>query len=165
MTRRWKNATLEMGLASLEAKRVMEKQQIYLPDHPGEEPPDLPDDPTDLDDSELMSLFTELTRWSEFLGSQLAAAEVDERYAEAAAEKAKVILGIDLRTKIGKTAAQDEDSQYWELLSIYQEKMAYRKLVQVMFENMERRSTLLSRELTRRVNRAARDGRVSSWDT
>lgn len=158
------NKTLELGLASLEAKKRMDLQRIHLPTHPDVDQPELPADPTNLTDSALMSLFTQTTAWSEYLGSQLAAAEVDERYAEAAVEKAKVILGIDLRTKLGRAEAQDEASNYWTLLDTYQEKHAYRKLIAVMHSNMEGRSTLLSRELTRRVARTARDGRVERYD-
>jgi hypothetical protein len=38
-------------------------------------------------------------------------------------------------------------------------------MVAMMFDAAERKSALLSRELTRRVNRAAREGRDDRWNT
>jgi len=90
-------------------------------------------------------------------------AEVDERYAEAALDKTRIILGIDLRTKDGRASAKDKDSPYWDAQEEYQSRMAYRKVISMTYENAERNSTLLSRELTRRVNRDVREGRVERF--
>lgn len=165
MTKRvTRNLTLEMGLASLEAKRKLDRQRIFMPTRPADEFPGLPDDPTDLDDSALMRLFVLLTKWAEYLSAQLAAAEVDERYAEAVLEKIKAIEGYDFR-KPDARARAGTDQSYQDANDSFQKAYAYRKMVNVAFVNAERNSTLLSRELTRRVNRVEREGRVDRWST
>lgn len=156
-----RNVTLRMAAASLEAKRKLDLQRIGVPTRPAVEEPELPDDPTELSDSALMVMFTRMTKWSEFLGTQLAVAEVDESYAEAILDKTKTLLGIDLRTNHGKEAAKSEE--YWDLVDAYNEAKAYRKLIKVKFDNAERNSAMLSRELTRRVNRDSREGRVERY--
>lgn len=159
-----RNVTLKMGLASLEAKRQLDLQGIPVPSRPRDEFPVLPDDPTELFDSELMSLFREVNRWSEYLGVQKVMAEVDERYAEAALDKGKIILGVNLKSNEGRAAAADND-ELWALQDEYMRCMAYRKVMEMTYENAERNSALLSRELTRRVNRSARDEREGRWTT
>lgn len=157
-----RNLTLQMGLASLEAKRKLDRQRIFMPTRPDDEFPGLPDDPTEPDDSDLMILFVRLTKWAEYLSAQLAAAEVDERYAEAALEKIKAIEGYDFR-KPDARARAGTDQSYQDASDDYHKAYAYRKMVNVAFMNAERNSTLLSRELTRRVNRVEREGRVDRW--
>jgi len=159
-----RNLTLEMGLASLEAKRKLDRQRIFMPTRPESDFPGLPDDPTEPDDSELMTLFVRLTKWAEFLSAQQAAAEVDERYAEAALDKIKAIEGYDFR-KPDARARAGADQDYLDANDVFQRAYAYRKLVSVAFANAERNSTLLSRELTRRVNRIEREGRVERWSS
>ncbi len=110
-----------------------------------------------------MRLFTEITNWTEYLGTQLAIAEVDERYAEATLDKGKIILKVNLKSTAGRDdAAQNEE--LWEMHDHYQEKMSYRKLVEVLYTNMDRKASLLSRELTRRVNRSDREGRRDKYN-
>lgn len=160
-----RNVTLEMGQASLEAKRKMDRQRIFLPRRPEDDFPELPEDPTELGDSELMRLFVQLTKWSEYLGAQLAVAEVDERYADASLEQVKAVksLGSTSKTVSGAKAAAMADPDYQAAQQDYNERHAYRKLVHVSFINAERNSALLSRELTRRVNRTEREGRSDRW--
>jgi hypothetical protein len=157
-----RNVTLRMAAASLEAKAKLDRQRIGVPTRPAVDEPELPDDPTDLTDSELMRLFTRTTKWSEFLGTQLAVAEVDERCAEAILDKAKVLSGLDFRTTKGRESVR-VDHEYWTLQDEYLEANAYRKLIKVKFDNAERNSAMLSRELTRRVNRDSREGRVERY--
>lgn len=159
-----RSVTLRMGLASLEAKRQLDLQSIPVPNRPRYEFPVLPNDPTDLSDSELMKTFREINRWSEFLGVQKVMAEVDERYAEAALDKGKIVLGVNLKSNDGRAAAA-QNEELWALQDEYQQRMAYRKVMEMTYDNAERNSALLSRELTRRVNRSARDGRVERFDT
>ena len=157
-----------MGLASLEAKRKLDRQRIFMPIRPDADFPGLPDDPTEPDDSELMSLFVQLTKWAEYLSAQLAAAEVDERYADAALEKVKAIKSLENKAEKTVTAAKAHawtDPDFLDAHEVFQKAYAYRKLVNVAFLNAERNSTLLSRELTRRVNRTEREGRVDRWSS
>jgi hypothetical protein len=89
-------------------------------------------------------------------------AEVDERCAEAILDKAKVLSGLDFRTTKGRESVR-VDHEYWTLQDEYLEANAYRKLIKVKFDNAERNSAMLSRELTRRVNRDSREGRVERY--
>jgi hypothetical protein len=155
-----------LGDRSLEAKRQAERQRYDLPPRPGKAIPQVPDDITELADRDLVLLMTQLTRWAEHLGVQLAMAEVDERWAEAAMEKAKALALLDgsakdvTRTKARAYASDD----YLEAEEKYHESMAYRKLVGVLFANAERWSALLSRDLTRRVNRDPRERRTERYN-
>lgn len=139
-----------------------------MPSRPQDEYPDLPDDPTELTDSQLMSAMTVFTRWAEYLSSQLAVAEVDERYAEAYLERTKAIRALANNTEKTVTAAKAkawEDTDFVEAHERFLETHAYRKLIRVKYDNAERASGLLSRELTRRVNRTDREDRVNRWDS
>ena len=139
---------------ALEAKRKVEQQQYTLPPRPEGPIPNVPDDITELGDPELIGLMTELTRWAEHLGVQLAMAEVDERWAEAAMEKNRALALLDGTAKdvTRSKAAAYKSEEYLNAEEKYQECMAYRKLVGVLFANADRWSALLSRELSRRVN-------------
>lgn len=87
---------------------------------------------------------------------------MDEKFAEAEVEKIRAH-----ETIINKTASVTEakakpflDPGFLNAREKHQETYAYRKLVQVMFENATRFSNLISREITRRVGRDPREGRV-----
>jgi hypothetical protein len=58
-----------------------------------------------------------------------------------------------------------ESKEYLEAEEAYHERMAYRKLIGVLYSNAERWSALLSRELTRRVNRDPRERRAERGTT
>lgn len=143
-----------LGDRSLEAKRQAERQRYDLPDRPGKAIPKVPDDITDLHDRDLVEMMTEFTRWAEHLGVQLAMAEVDERWADTAREKEKAVAMLSGTAKdvTQRKARAYESEDYLQAEEKYHEAMAYRKLVEVLFNNAERWSALLSRELTRRVN-------------
>ena len=148
---------------ALEAKRQAERQRYDLPDRPREPLPKIPDDITELADEELVVMMTLLTRWAEHLGVQLAMAEVDERWAEAGMEKERAVALLDGSAKdvTQRKAKAYQSEEFLEAEEKYHEAMAYRKLVAVLFNNAERWSALLSRDLTRRVNREPRERRVN----
>ena len=164
-----------LGDHALEAKRQAERQKYDLPARPREPIPEVPEDITGLGDEDLIGLMTLLTRWSEHLGVQLAMAEVDERWAEAAMEKERAIASLagtdsDLEAGVAKAHAYTasrakakayESEDFLEAEEKYYEAMSYRKLVAVLYNNSERWSALLSRELTRRVNRDPRERRAN----
>jgi hypothetical protein len=98
----------------------------------------------------------------------LAVAEVDESYAEEFLNRVKAIKALSASAEKSVTlmkakAYQDED--FLEAHQRYQEAYAYRKLIKVKYDNAERNSGLLSRELTRRTNRDPRERRVERYDT
>lgn len=156
-----------LGDRSLEAKRQAERQQYDLPARPRQQIPEVPEDITDLGDRELLGMMTLLTRWAEHLGVQLAMAEVDERWVEAAMEKerALALLGGSAKDVTRTKAKAYESESYLEAEEKYHEAMAYRKLVGVLYNNADRWSALLSRELTRRVNRDPRERRSERYNT
>lgn len=161
-----RNATLEMGRRSLEARRRLEQHEIALPTRPATVFPELPDDLTEQTDAELMKLFARVTRWSEYLSAQVAAAEVDERYSDAVLEKTKALKSLEHKGEKTVYAAKAQawtDPVFVEAVEEHERAYAFRKLITAVFDNSERTSALLSRELTRRVNRDTRDGRVERW--
>lgn len=161
-----RNVTLEMGLRSLEAKRRLEQHQIVLPTRPRHAAPELPDDLTEQADVALMRLFSRVTRWSEYLSAQVAAAEVDERYADAVVEKIRALKSLEYKGEKTVSAAKAHaytDEDYLDATNEQQRAYAFRKLITAVYENSERNAALLSRELTRRVNRDSRERRVDRW--
>jgi hypothetical protein len=79
-------------------------------------------------------------------------------------EKALASLGA-VRDVTERKAKAYQSEEFIAAMEAYHETMAYRKLVNVLYENADRWSALLSRELTRRVNRdpvERRAGRYSA---
>jgi hypothetical protein len=117
-----------------------------------------------------MELFAQLTAWAGFLGAQLAAAEIDERAAEAVLEAAEATAMVrdwggtkDDRVAIAK-AQRMNDPEVVERKQEVANRYAYRKLVGVLFINVERNAALVSRELTRRTGSyEAKPRRESRW--
>lgn len=56
-----------------------------------------------------------------------------------------------------------EDEEYLEAQAAKQDAFAYRRMLQAVYDSADKRATLLSRELTRRVGRADRDSRAGRW--
>lgn len=113
-----------------------------------------------------MELFVELTRWNEYIGVELAAAEIDERYAEMAVEKIKAISNIKHKNEKTATAAKAmvyEDPDYISAQEKLDEAYARRKLIAMLYNNSEKAANLASRELTRRTGRSDREGRSAKW--
>lgn len=128
-----------------------------LPTSPEDSIPTLPEDITDLDAEGLMDLFTRLTAWSDYVSAQVAIAQIDEReaqrrvdVAEARATSSNWTGGSGDRVAVmkAKAAADPEVLDAYELLD---GRHAYRKLVEVLANNLDRDIVLVSRELTRRT--------------
>lgn len=119
----------------------------------------LPADITSLASEELGELFTKLTAWTDYIASQLVYAQIEER---SAMKKKDFLENKLLYERMGSqargervTAIKAEISQNPDLLSLdndYEEKYAYRKLVEMLLNNHERDLALVSREITRRSN-------------
>ena len=119
----------------------------------------LPPDITDIDSSQLGELFTRLTAWTDYIASQLAIAQLEER----AVLKKKDFLENTLLVKRMGAQVKGErvttvkaeiavDPDVVHLDNEYEEKYAYRKLVEMLLNNHERDLQLVSREITRRAN-------------
>jgi len=125
---------------------------------PEESIPPLPRDITDLDDDGLMDLFVQLTQWNDHLAGALAISIINEREAQRAVDKyeAEGMLkgwtgGKNDRVALAKAtiAATDEMQELIHDLDI---KYAFRKLLETKTLNVERDSSVVSRELTRRTS-------------
>lgn len=129
--------------------------------------PDLPEDITDVDDEGLMYLFSRLTERASIVSTQLACAIVDENNSERGYDyESNMAL---LRAYQGKAtkdtltilkAQVATDPLVLRLAREHQEKYNYRKLIEVMVNNVDRDTQLVSRELTRRTSGSSFRGRV-----
>lgn len=160
--------TLKLGQAS---KRAVEElldqgfvisptQSVFPVPHP---------DLTLLDSEELSRLFSQLTAWTNYVATQLAAAQIDERSAEKLleTETAKLmVLSKSSTVKVPVASLKADVAKQPEIIKLADDLevlYAYRKMVEVMFFNLERDSALISRELTRRASdfRANRNDKAS----
>jgi hypothetical protein len=119
----------------------------------------LPNDITDVGSEELGTLYTRLTSWSDYIASQLTMAQLEERAALKAKEfKENTMLVRRMGASVkGErvTSVKAEiavDPEVVQLDNTYEEKYAYRKLVEMLLTNHERDLQLVSREITRRSN-------------
>lgn len=165
MTTKWE---LEHDKAVIAAKTKLAEAELSLPEQPQYKIPPLPHRLTDLGDGELMNLFVQFTRYTDFLGGQFALAEISEAEAEAGMEITKAkgqILAWSGAAGEKVTIAQAEaktSEVYIEAQEIHQQRKAYRKLIGVLYGNAERDASVVSRELTRRIGRSEGTGHVSN---
>lgn len=123
--------------------------------------PEVPADITELDDEELMQLFGRLTSYANFLSVQFACAVVDEKNADQEldlAESKNYISSYEANKKETVTimkARMASDPTVINLREAVSAKYAYRKLIEVMVNNIDRSTQLVSRELTRRTSNSS----------
>ena len=123
----------------------------------------LPNDITDISSEDLGELFTRLTSWTDYIASQLTMAVLEER---AALKKKDYLENTMLVSRMGAQVKGERitlikaqiavDERVQELDNDYEEKYAYRKLVEMLLTNHERDLSLVSREITRRSNESRR---------
>jgi hypothetical protein len=124
----------------------------------------LPADITALSSENIGELFTKLTSWTDYIASQFTVAQLEER---AALKKKEYVENTMLIKRMGAqvkgeriTAVKAEISIHPDVVSLdddYEEKYAYRKLVEMLLNNHERDLALVSREITRRSNENRRN--------
>jgi hypothetical protein len=108
-----------------------------------------------------MDLLVMFTRWADYSGGQLAVADVDERYADAYVDQLKArglveTYEADGPKKGGVTAARagkQLDPVYQEAVQDKLNAYARRKLLAARHEAFERDAAVVSRELSRRIER------------
>jgi hypothetical protein len=123
------------------------------------ETPELPSDITEIGDEDLMVLFSKLTAYSNFLATQMACAMIDERDSERELDLEESIAFLQA---YGGKASKDTMTlikaqvavtpKVIRLKETYSARYNYRKLIEVMVNNVERDTALVSRELTRRTS-------------
>lgn len=136
-----------------------------LPVPPGDELPPLPDDATLLFDKELSSLFSQMTMWTDYAGTLLALAEVDEKYASDDLDLARasaIVSGRDKTATVAKARAVD-DPAVVVALRRHSDAYAVRKITESVFKKAERRAAFLSREITRRTSKSDFVDRQQRW--
>ena len=126
---------------------------------PSSEQVTLPEDITASNSEELGLLFTRLTAWTDYIASQFALAQLEER---AALKKKEFTENTMLMRRMNAgvkgervTTVKAEVSVHPDVVALdndYEEKYAYRKLVEMLLNNHERDIQLVSREITRRSN-------------
>jgi hypothetical protein len=119
----------------------------------------LPSDITMLTSEQLGEKFTVLTAWADYAASQLAVAQIEERTIQ---RKLDFLENKMLVQRMGSAVKGERitlvkaqiavEPEIQDLSIEYEEKYAYRKLVEMMLTNYERDIALVSRELTRRSN-------------
>lgn len=149
------------------AQQSLAREQIEMPERPGESIPRLPSDPTELDDGSLMSLFRTLTEWGSYQGARLAVAEVEESYAEAEVKRLESIAQAKNAGAKNVTTIKSltyTDPEFIEAKEVHFKAYANVKILRGIYEATEKKGTLLSRELTRRVGRDPRESRNGRWN-
>lgn len=143
----------EQGDASARAGRFARSLGFKLQGEPGFAIPALPADITAMSDPDLMVLLTEIVSWMEYAEVYLVAAQIDEKQEQLKLEHMEAINAI--KNKAAKTVTvakaaiyEDEDyvKQKNEVFVIYSK----RKMLEVVFNSLDRKRFLVSRELTRR---------------
>jgi hypothetical protein len=119
----------------------------------------LPSDITAIGSEDLGELFTRLTAWTDYINSQLTLAQLEERAAlkkKDFTENTMLIKRMGAQVKGERvTTVKAEIAVNSEVVTLdndYEEKYAYRKLVEMLLTNHERDLSLVSREITRRSN-------------
>ena len=99
---------------------------------------------------------------------QLAAAMVSEKYAEEDLAKYKALAAVAHASEKTATMAKAkayEDPEYEDAIEAEKAAYAYRKMVEAIYNNTERKAAVLSREITRRVGRNDRESRGNRWQS
>ena len=147
---------LKLGPKSAQALETLEEQGI-LPWPSQSDQPVLPREISSLTSTELSNYFTRLTAWSDYVAVQLSAAQIDEVTLE---KKVAFMQNTLLDSKMSSAVKGDritlvkaqvsQDPKVIELENEWLEVYAYRKMVETIYNNLERDTTLISREISRR---------------
>jgi hypothetical protein len=164
---------------SLAVAAELEKEHLGLPRKPRSDYPELTSDLSDLEDAALIELLVKLTRWADFSGGQLALAEVDERFAESLVAKLKAFglvetysdgedetgpRGGKVRKNITVARASKElDESFQQARQEHLNAYARRKLLTARHEAFERDAAVVSRELSRRIERDPSQRRTARY--
>jgi uncharacterized membrane protein YheB (UPF0754 family) len=119
----------------------------------------MPSDITMLSSEQLAEKFSQLTAWADYIASQLAVAQIEERASTRRLDVMENRLLVEKMALAGRgdritlvKAQVSVDDRVLDLAQDLEEKYQYRKLVEMLLSNHERDLTLVSREITRRTN-------------
>jgi hypothetical protein len=147
---------LNLGPDSMQAVSILNDQGIAL--WPEQDIRiQMPKDISSLHTDQLSELFSNLTAWVNYTAGQLAAAQVDERSLEKRRDllEAKLFVHKDMHKTKGDSVTLIKaqilnDPKIVELEEQLLQVYAYRKMLEVVYNNFERDIALVSREITRR---------------
>lgn len=170
MPKRTEDISVHFAKQTIEAQADLERKGYALPARPVMERPKVPGRPPDLTDDELMEQWSLLVRWQDHIAGMLGLCEIDERACQSIFDMAYAeILSTTAprnRSEGSVTVAKAEVLQHPQVRDARDAlDMAYarRKLVQMMYENIERDLFIFSRELTRRDGRYTNETRGYRW--
>lgn len=134
----------------------LEAQGIAVEKEARVDRPNMPEDITQLQDEDLMVLYTQFIAYSDFLNTQLACAVIDEKDIERqiSISEAENMISQGANTKLTVTAmkaSMEVTPSVRDIKIRHLQKYAYRKLLETIANNTERHSAVCSRELTRRT--------------
>lgn len=142
-----------MGEASTRAQRWTRNMGFTLAEEPAYDIPTLPPDITSIEGGDLMILFAEIVSWIDWMEVQLFSAQVDERSADMALEKRQAELMIQSKgeksVSVGKSLAFS-DAEFLELRTTAFTAYSRRKMLETIFNSLDRKKFVVSREITRR---------------
>lgn len=139
-------------------RRTYQELQIEEINAPDFRIPKLEQDIDDLTDKQLMNLFVQLTRWTDYLQNQYAAEEISERYADAEVRRLEgLYMAANKPDRVTEAvtwvrAQMESDPEIQKARDALRVTYARRKLKQILFESAERDAAVVSRELTRRTD-------------
>jgi hypothetical protein len=140
--------------------------KFSLPERPGTSLPEIPNDLEDMSDRTLMSLYTEVVAWVNYSKAELSKAEISEEGSLAALKHIETVVLLQYgdtnkseRVTMAK-ARRDVHPEVMDKRGTYQQSRAYRKLVSTVFDRGERNTSVLSRELSRRISVAPNERRT-----
>jgi hypothetical protein len=134
-------------------------EQLLKAKQPNYEMVKLPPDITVLSSEQLAEMFTVLTGWADYIATQLANAQIQERTLEKKLDRKVASLLVekmgakekgDRVTLVKAQISMDEEVQ--DIEDRHHQAYVQRKAWEVMLQNQERDTTLVSREITRRTS-------------
>lgn len=151
--------TAEWAKAVHGVKRgVYQDLGIEEPEHPQYGIPKLEIGLDELPDPELMALFVQLTRWTDYLQNQTAIEEIRERYADAEVRRLEgLYMTANKPERVSEAvtwvrAQMELDPEVQRARDVLRVVYSRRKLKAMLFESTERDAAVVSRELTRRTD-------------
>jgi hypothetical protein len=147
---------------------LLDEQEMGLPDIPSTDP-QLPLDVSNLDDRDLMTLFSEFTSWNDFASAQYGLAVITERNMERKVELAEARAWRDLPKSKSVSEAKALvvlNKEVQDAKAAHDRAYAYRKMVGEVVARYERDAAVISRELTRRTSDGGpKQRRRDRWTT
>ncbi len=151
---------------------------LVIPRRPEDEAPQVIErleDITELSEEDLMYEFTRYIAWANYAGPMLAAAVTEEKelqkrlkearsaaYLEALPQTWEGVKSVTPVNAMAK-AEQDVDEDVVSIEDELQVATAYRRLLDQLLDGLDGSAALISRELTRRVNKMPVERRGNRW--